>query len=86
MEACAQCGVVAEVHPVVIIMHADDAEKTHADTAVIDCDPGGTWAALPVCAPCHQAPRLKGHFFMRNDAPLALRMANFHNVQMPGRR
>lgn len=83
LEACAQCGAKAKEHPVAIIMKFDEAMAGAAD--VIAIAPGEQWMALPVCGPCHQAPRMKGHFFYRQDVPLALRLADMPSW-MPGGR
>lgn len=89
MEHCAQCNGEAEQHSVVAIMNVKDVialeGKSGRKLDTLGFDPGNTWAALPMCTKCHQEPTLKAHYFMRKDQAVALRMADFKNLQMPGR-
>lgn len=89
IEKCAGCGLAARVedngqggHPVICVMHKDDA----AALAHVDPTSGQSAAStrgfvhVPVCKPCHEDPahqvwKLKGHYFLRGQAPEALARA-----------
>ena len=82
-EFCAQCQGEAQEHPVVCIMNVKDVASLNTKHTVVGVDPGKAWAAVAVCPSCHKQPRLKGHFHMRADATIALRLADMHTVAMP---
>jgi hypothetical protein len=72
MEACVGCGAEAEKHPI---------------AAVVRDEP--QWKSVPVCDPCwrdpaHRKAPIKGHFFLRTDAGVAVRLAGSANLSMGG--
>lgn len=80
MEACFGCGVRAASHPVVAIMKRDET------IAAVATDPAKIWMAVPACAKCHAEPKnrtvvIKGAFFLRQDAEVALRLADMQNLR-----
>lgn len=82
MEQCYnfdQCKSEAEQLPVIAIMNVRDLKEGYTPLAL---DPGKKWAAVTVCTKCHQAPKLKAHYFMRGDEALALRLVDFPNLAM----
>jgi len=86
MENCYGCGIRAEEHPIVAVMKFDADEPTQVQT-----DPAKLWMAVPVCKECHEKPEhrtvtIKGTYFARQDAKVALRLADIGNVSMPGTR
>lgn len=85
MESCYGCGIRAEQHPMVAVMKHDEEEATK-----VESDPGKLWMAVPVCSACHTDPAhrtaaIKGTFFARADATVALRLADMHNIRTPGK-
>ena len=85
MEPCTQCGIRVAQHPVVAIMNEEDVKahpyaKLEDALEIVEAN-GSKWAAMPVCAACHQAPRLKSHFHMRNgNWQTGLRLAGSNNI------
>lgn len=72
IETCVGCGVEAGQHPIIAVVRDEPA-----------------WASKPVCDRCwrdpaHRATPIKGHFFNRGDAAVALRFAGSANVSMGG--
>lgn len=85
MEHCL-CQRTADALPIVAIMAIRDAMAVtdqHPDVMPVAVDPSGQWAAIPICHRCHQAARLKAHYFMRQDAQLALRLTNMPTLVFP---
>ena len=72
MEVCTQCRKQAEKQLMVAVMRFDKKTAVNA----IGVDPGKNWMAMPMCADCHQQPKLKAHYFRREDAVIALRLAD----------
>lgn len=87
MEQCAPCGKDIDQAPVVGLMSVSGVRDLEASTGrtivVLGIDPGGKWAAIPVCRECHLAPTLKAHYFRRGDETLALRLADMQNLSVP---
>jgi hypothetical protein len=84
MESCFGCGIRSEAgHPVVAIMKYDENEPTK-----VEADPAKLWLAVPVCTKCHVDPAhrtvtIKGTFFAKTDATVALRLADMQNIGAP---
>jgi len=78
METCYQCKTSeAKTQPIVCVMQKSQVDPQDLKSAIakgIGAD-DKEWLAMPVCANCHQHPKLKGHFFMRGQAKIALRNA-----------
>jgi len=77
MEKCVQCGVSADVQPVVAIMNVNDASKLKN---AVPINVNGQWAALPICTKCHQEPKLKAHFHLRSNYKQGLVKAGSSNL------
>lgn len=70
-ETCGGCGIRRLQHPIVVVMHAEDAKAIEA--VPISGENAHGFVQVPVCAACHQDPAhrtfpLKGHFFARERA------------------
>lgn len=70
-EICAGCGIRAFLHPVVAIMHTDEAKAIEAIPVSGENKHG--FVQVPVCRACHEDPShrtapLKAHFHFRADA------------------
>ena len=86
MENCFGCGIrSATGHPMVAVMKYDESEPTRVMN-----DPAKLWMAVPVCTACHENPpyrtvTIKGTFFAKGDAEVALRLADMKTIGMPGK-
>lgn len=74
MEKCVQCRSESERHPIAIVMNITTVMEISNPT-VLEISDNATWVTLPVCHRCHKAPKLKGHYFHRQDAKIGLEMA-----------
>jgi hypothetical protein len=71
-ESCVSCGSEETLHPWVAIMNKADIAPDRVPVSV-----NGDFVAVPVCQPCYMIPTnrpipIKGHFFARAHAGLAL--------------
>jgi hypothetical protein len=81
METCYGCGAQGARFPIVAVMNAEDAvtpqpDKTPSERGFID---------VPVCAECHRDPQhrkvpIKGHFFGREQAKVAVEAAGSADI------
>lgn len=85
-ETCAGCGANPpqgqQVHPMVAVMNANDKAP---DREPVEKSPDGTWVAVPLCDlcwkdPAHQQPYLKAHYYYRNQARTAVRLAGSDTI------
>jgi hypothetical protein len=78
MEKCKQCGSKSDVpFPIVAIMAFGPMETAEW---VLKVNDAVTFAAWPICRPCHSAPKLKAHFTYREIFQEALRRAGSSNL------
>lgn len=78
-EICVGCGIRHQCHSVVAVMREEEAEAIGA--VPISAPNQHGFVQVPVCAACHADPAhrvtpIKGHFFLREQAPFGHKAAS----------
>lgn len=88
MEQCFGCDAEAEEHPIVAVMHSADVMAVRGEDE--DAIVGGQvnkrgFVGVPICRACHVEPThrtrvVKGSFFGRDQAPIAIMRGGSNNL------
>ena len=82
-EKCYQCKrMIVEGCPIVVVLAEEliaDNDKDSVLYSGLGMN-GKAFSALGICAPCHQTPRVKGHFFPRKQMIIATRSAGSDSI------